>query len=198
MLEYVYLHKAEIKKMVAADRKALASGKSNPTVSIQSEHVSTGEKLTLPLVSYSAKKDTVVIVNDYRPLVKSITDVQKPEGYLIPKNSKELVEWTRTQGLTSSEFKKRGNQKIQQYFVQRIDSMDFERDIIINPIVESRDCMDAIVATDYLYIPTAQLKGNLIILALEPKSELGLVTYKQYAHLLKAGEMFPVLRVVKK
>jgi hypothetical protein len=76
--------------------------------------------------------------------------------------------------------------------------MDFERDIIINPIVESRDCMDAIVATDYLYIPTAQLKGNLIILALEPKSELGLVTYKQYAHLLKAGEMFPVLRVVKK
>ena len=42
------------------------------------------------------------------------------------------------------------------------------------------------------------MKGNMIVLALEPKSELGLVTYKQYADLLKVGEVFPVLRVVKK
>jgi hypothetical protein len=38
----------------------------------------------------------------------------------------------------------------------------------------------------------------MIVLAMEPKSILGLVTYKDYAHLLKAGEAFPVLRVVKK
>jgi hypothetical protein len=73
--------------------------------------------------------------------------------------------------------------------------MDFERDIIINPVVEAKEFKGNIIPSDYLYIPTAQLKGNLIVLALEPKSELGLVTYKQYAHLLKAGEEFPVLRV---
>ncbi len=198
MIEYVYLHKNEIKKIVAADRKKLVSGKSNPKVSIQSEHVINGQKLTLPLLSYSTKKDTVVIVNDYRPLVKTITDVQKPAGYLIPKQNKELVEWAGKHTLTVTEFKKLKNQKIEQYFVQRIDSIDFEREIIINPIMEVAEFKGSMIATDYLYIPTAQLKGNMIVLALEPKSELGLVTYKQYAHLLKAGEMFPVLRVEKK
>jgi hypothetical protein len=198
MLEFIYLHEAKIKKMVTADRKALATGKSNPKVSIQSEHVKNGEKLTIPLLSYSTKKDTIVIVNDYRPVVKTLTDVEKPAGYLIPKQNKELVEWAGKHALTITDFKKKNGQKIEQYFVTRIDSMDFERDIIINPIVEAKEFKAEIAASDYLYIPTAQLKGNLIVLALEPKSELGLVTYKQYAHLLKVGEMFPVLRVMKK
>lgn len=198
ILEYVYLHKAEIKKMVATDRKALASGKSNPKVSIQSEHVSNGQRLTLPLLSYSTHKDTVVIVNDYRPVVKSITDVQKPAGYLIPKQSKELVEWAGRQALITSDFKQKKRLKTEQYFVKSIDSIDFERDIIINPMVEVQDFKGEIQASEYIYIPTDQLKGNLIVLALEPKSELGLVTYKQFAHLLKTGETFPVLRVEKK
>jgi hypothetical protein len=38
----------------------------------------------------------------------------------------------------------------------------------------------------------------MVVLALEPKSELGLVTYRQFADLLKTGETFPVLRVLKK
>lgn len=198
MLEYVFLHKAETKKMVAADRKALASGKLNSTVSIQSEHASNGQKLTLPLYSYSTKSDTVVIVNDYRPAVKSITDVQKPVGYLIPKQSKELAEWAQKHALTVIEFKKLKNQQIEQYFITSLDSIDFEREIIINPIVETRGFKGEINSSDYIFIPINQLKGNMIVLALEPKSELGLVTYKQYAHLLEVGEIFPVMRVVKK
>ncbi|MEI6059128.1 MAG: M14 family zinc carboxypeptidase [Bacteroidota bacterium] len=198
MLEYVYLNKAEIKKTLASDRKALASGKANPIVSIQSDHFSNGQKLTMPLFSYSTKKDTVVIVNDYRPLVKTLTDVQKPAGYLVPKNSKELLEWAGNHALTTTEFRKQKGQKIEQYFVKSIDSMDFERDIIINPMVEATEFKGEITTSDYIYIPTAQLKGNLIVLALEPKSELSLVTYKKYAHLLKVGDPFPVLRVEKK
>ena len=197
MLEFVYLHKSEIKKMVAADRKALASGKSNPSVSIQSEHVSNGQKLTLPLYSYSTKNDTVVVVTDYRPVVKTKYDVLKPAGYLIPKQAKELVEWAGKQALIVTEYKKQKNQKIEQYLVKGIDSIDFERDIIINPIVEAKEFKGEINPSDYIFISTIQLKGNMIVLALEPKSELGLVTYKQYAHLLKVGGMFPVLRVVK-
>ena len=96
------------------------------------------------------------------------------------------------------EFKKQKRQKIEQYFVKGIDSIDFEREIIINPVVESKEFKGEFMSSDYLYIPTAQLKGNMIVLALEPKSELSLITYKQFAFLLKVGEAFPVLRVVKK
>ena len=198
ILEFVYQHKDEIKNLVAAERKTLISGKSNPKASIQSEHVKNGQKLSITLLSYFTKKDTVVIVNDYRPVVKTLTDVVKPIGYLIPKQNKELIEWAGKQALVTAGFKKEPEMKIEQYTIIRMDSMDFERDIIINPIVEVKSFNGKISASDYLYIPTAQLKGNMIVLALEPKSELGLVTYKQYAHLLKVGEVFPVLRVVKK
>ncbi len=197
MLEYVYLHKNEIKKLVASSRKGLIAGKSNPQVSIQSEHLGNGQKLTLPLFSYSTQTDSVVIVNDYRPVVKSITDVQKPAGYLIPKQNRDLVEWAGKHALITKDFKLQKGQNVEQYIILSIDSIDFERDIIINPIVEKNDFRGEIVPSDYLYIPTDQLKGNLIVLALEPKSELGLVTYKQYAHLMKTGETFPVLRVIK-
>ena len=43
----------------------------------------------------------------------------------------------------------------------------------------------------YVFIPTAQLKGRLVVLALEPKSMLGLVTYEKYAHFLKKGQANP-------
>jgi hypothetical protein len=198
ILEFSYLHKDEIKKMVADSRTALISGKANPKVSIQSEHAANGQKLFMTLLSYSTKKDTVVVVNDYRPVVKSVTDVDKPAGYLIPKKVKELVEWAGKQALTTTAYKVNHGQKIEQYFIKSMDSIDFERDIIINPIVETKEFTGKINPDDYIFIPTAQLKGNMIVLALEPKSELGLVTYRQFAHLLKVGETFPVLKVEKK
>ena len=198
ILEFVYHNKKEIQKLVLSERKLLVKGKADSQVSIQSEHVANGEKLRLPLYSYSTKKDTVVVVNDYRPVVKSMFDVLKPKGYLIPKQMKELVEWAGLHAFATAEFKDLKDVKIEQYFISAIDSIDFERDIIINPKVETMEIQGGISASEYLYIPTAQPKGNLLVLALEPKSELGLVTYKQYAHLLKIGELYPVLRVVKK
>jgi hypothetical protein len=75
--------------------------------------------------------------------------------------------------------------------------MDFERDIIANPTVELYPIKNDLCETDYIFIPVNQLRNNMIVIALEPKSELGLVTYKQFEHLLKKGENFPVLRLVK-
>jgi hypothetical protein len=198
MLEFAYNHKTEICTLVAAERNRLTTGEANPAVSIQSEHMGNGQKLALPMVSYTSGTDTLVMVNDYRPIVKTLYDVRKPDGYLVPKQVKELVEWADRQDLVYTVFRKLKGQKIEQYFVESIDSIDFERDMIINPIVESKEFSGTINPSDYLYIPTAQLKGNMVVLALEPKSELGLVTYKEYRHLLKTGEAFPVLRVVGK
>lgn len=75
--------------------------------------------------------------------------------------------------------------------------MDFERDIIVNPIVELQKMTTDLCESDYIFIPVDQLRNNMIVIALEPKSELGLVTYKQFEHLLKKGEIFPILRLVK-
>ena len=199
LLEYVYDHKDKIKKLVAVEREKLISGASGEEISVQSEHVRNGKKLQIPLLSYSSGNDSVVTVNDYRPVVKSFCDVKKPVGYLIPVDWQPLLQWaTGSQSLKLIPFKNTGEYKIEVYMINRIDTIDFEGDKVANPDVDVREFSIPINDHDCFFLSTAQLKGNMIVLALEPKSMLGLATYAKYAGLLKSWESYPVLRVVKK
>jgi hypothetical protein len=198
LLEFVYLNKDKIKNLITVEREQLMSGNSGPEISIQSEHAANGEKLKFPLLSTYSGKDTIVTVDDYHPVVKSLCDVKKPVGYLIPKQLTELTDWAERQALEMSSFKNHCNYLFEQYTITGIDSIDFERDIIVNPSVEVKQSECPFCAGDYYFIPTDQLKGNLVVLALEPKSMLGLATYNKYAFLLKSGEAFPILRVIKR
>jgi hypothetical protein len=198
MLEYAYLNKDEIKNLVTEERKKLISGNHEQLVSIQSNHVKNGEKLELPLFSYYSGKDTIVTVEDFRPEVKSIYDVKKPTGYLIPKELTALTDWAKRHSFAVRSLTNSSDYIIEQYLVHGIDTIDFEGDPTVNPQITIQEIREGIDTKQYIFIPTDQLKGNMIILALEPKSELGLVTYKNYADLLKTGEVFPVLRVLKR
>jgi hypothetical protein len=196
LLDYTYKNSSKIRKLVTEGRKQIIKAPYGQAVSIQSDHFPDGTLLKLPLRSYSTNADTVVEVKDYRPVVKSIHDVRRPLGYLIPKNLPELIIWLDIQAISYTDYKPGEKQFIEQYSVTRIDSMDFERDIIINPTVETSR-ITVMDPSSYVFVQLNQLKGNMLIIALEPKSELGLVTYQPYAHLLKPGNTFPVLRVMK-
>jgi hypothetical protein len=196
LLQFTYENKDEIKNLVDRKREKLTSGSVSSKVAIQLDHFTDGSKLELPLLSYYSNSDTVVTVNDFRPLVKSTYDVERPKGYLIPKKLNEIIEWADKHSLYYCEYKKGSDDIIEQYHVSKIESIDFERDTIPNPIVETRVVTEDLCEHDYIFIPTNQLKNNMIVIALEPKSMLGIVTYKKFEHLLKAGENFPILRVV--
>ena len=198
LLEYAYQNKEKIKMMVAGGRQELIHGSHDNIIPVQCEHVANGKKLNLPVHSYSSDKDTAITIVDYRPVVKSIYNVTRPEGYLIPKRLKEVTEWIGRQALIQSPFTNSIADKIEQYEIAAIDSIDFEGDNVVNPTVITKALKSDIPKEDYIYIPTSQLKGNMIVIALEPKSMLGLVTYKQFAFLLKSGEKYPILRVVEK
>ncbi|MEO8233235.1 MAG: M14 family zinc carboxypeptidase [Ignavibacteriota bacterium] len=195
LLEFAFNHKDELKKIVKTEREKLINGTVSNKVAIQLDHFADGSKLEMPLLSYYSNKDTVITVNDYRPIVKSIYDVERPKGYLVPKKLSEIIDWADRQDLIYTDYKKSDTDKIEQYFISGIDSMDFERDIIVNPVVEVKTISNDLIESDYIFIPTNQLKNNMIVIALEPKSELGLITYKQFEHLLKKDEPFPILRV---
>jgi len=197
-LGFVSMNKDRIKFMVIDERSKLISGEVSDSVAIQMEHVSNGEKIITPLRSLYSDSDSLITITDFRPVVKSIYDVDRPLGYLIPKNITELYDWALRQNLVISDLDITQDQVIQEYFVSKIDSIDFEGDTVVNPEVELKVFRNKIDEQDYYFVPTNQLKNNLIVIALEPKSMLGLVTYKQYEHLLKAGEYFPVLRVVNR
>lgn len=197
LLQFAYEQAATIQKLVATNRKKLLDIQPGTPYSIQMDHFRTGKEHPLPVYSYSTGKDSVIMVKDYRPLVKSLLDVSRPIGYLIPKNVPELISWAKRHELETAKVSSLKKFGIEQYEVNAIDSIDFETDMIINPVVKASPIKN-VKTDDYIFIPVNQLKGNLIITALEPKSELGIVTYSSYRHLIKIGEKYPVLRVVKK
>ncbi|MHC1702588.1 MAG: M14 family zinc carboxypeptidase [Tenuifilaceae bacterium] len=198
LIEYAYNNQKAIKKLVETERKKLINPKNNEKVAIQLEHAKEGKTLNMPLLSYHSNKDSVIVINDYRPTVKSIYDVTKPKGYLIPKQQKDLVAWVERHNLIVTPVKKSKKIRIEQYFVSSIDTIDFEGDKVANPTLESKEVQNSISIDDYIFIPTNQLKGNLIVTALEPKSMLGLATYKKFGYLLKDKQQFMILRVTEK
>jgi hypothetical protein len=93
LIEFSYKHSGKIKSLVRIERKKLTENKTSDKIAIQLDHVSNGTKLQLPLVSYNSGKDTIVTVEDYRPVVKSLQDVERPKGYLVPKKLSKIIEW---------------------------------------------------------------------------------------------------------
>jgi len=197
LIEYSCTNAAKIKKLVAAERKRLREGKPEK-IAIQAEHVPDGKKLYLPLLSWSTGKDTTVIVKNYRPVVKSTLDVIAPDGYLIPKSLTEMTAWAEKHAFEQSDYKMEPGDRIESYEISRLDSLDFEGDVTVNPRYKVKELTTLDDPSAYIFLPTAQLKGTILVLALEPGSTLGLVTYKQFAHLLKPDSSYPFLRVIKK
>jgi hypothetical protein len=198
LLEYAYGNKEKIKILVSNERKDLVSINPGEEISIQSVHTANGQTLKLPLFSYYSGKDTIVTVKDYRPVVSSLYNVRKPLGYLIPGDCTLLVSWARSQALVQLPYEKKPGQQVVEYLINSIDSIDFEGEKVVDPQLSTRIVKDLQQGHGYVFIPAAQLKGNLVILALEPKSMLGLVTYDKFARLLESGKPFPVLRVENK
>jgi hypothetical protein len=196
LLEFTYEHKDKIKNLVARERDKLIRSDINKKVAIQLDHFPDGSKIEVPLLSYYSNKDTAISVSNYRPVVKALLEVERPAGYLVPKNLKEIIDWADRHSIKYFDYKKSAGDKIEQYKVTAIDSIDFEGDMTVNPVVEVKDISGNLSENEYYFIPTKQLRNNMIVIALEPKSELGLVTYKNYEHLIKKGETYPILRVV--
>ncbi|MBK7868880.1 MAG: hypothetical protein IPJ75_18820 [Ignavibacteriales bacterium] len=161
------------------------------------KHERDGSKLEMTLLSTTTGKDTVITVSNYCPVVKSLFDVEKPFGYLIPSNEPKLIDWANSHQFQILKYVVGNNDIIEVMLITSIDSIDFEGDIVVNPIYSTWKMPLDALAGEYFLLPTKQLAGNVIVQALEPKSMIGLVTYKPFEYLLKLEQTYPVLRIYR-
>lgn len=197
LLEFVYKNRKQMMEIVEVERENLISGIGNEKVALQMEHVADGSKLRLNVYSYKSKSDSLIVVNDLRPVVKPTLSIKKPVGYLIPTSQTELINWVHRQGFEIKQLTNPENFIFEQLLISTIDSIDFEGDMIPCPQVATTRISDNILLENFVFIPTTQLKGNLLVIALEPQSELGLATYNQFGFLMKEQLVYPVIRVRK-
>ena len=195
LLKFTYLNHEIIKETVIKSRENLINNTVGNNIGIQFEHVNDGSTLPLPLYSYATGNDTVINVMDYRGKVEPVFEVKKPIAYLIPRNLPDIMDWLKRHNIYFEDYKSYPGYLIKQYSIIAMDSLNFEGDMVVNPKTKVKIHSSKMNESEYIIVPTSQLKGNMLVIALEPKSELGLVTYPGFSNILKLGETYPIYRV---
>ncbi len=193
LLKFAYENTNEIRSLVKDERKN-TEWTGYPIV-IKMDHFSDGSVFSLPVTNVITDADTVINVTNYHPLVKNLLQVPKPDAYLIPADDTILVDFLNKHDISyHQEIPKAIS--VQEYIITTVDSIEFEGEKIIDVKVDMLNRRLDDCGKKYIIVPTNQLKGNLITIAFEPQSILGLIQYKQYEY-LKNQEKFPILRLVK-
>jgi hypothetical protein len=181
--------------LVENARQKLRSSIPGESVAIRMEHFHGGSSLSLPLTSSRTGNDTLVIVNNYHPVVSSTLNVKRPTGYLVPADDTLLVKLLEAHRV---EFKKdfsTQNFRVKEYYVNRIMMSEDEELENRFPEVTINERIAGGLHADHLFIPINQLHSNFLVSLFEPQSMLGLAQRNGFEYLLKENEVFPVLRV---
>ena len=153
--------------------------------------------------SHKTGRDSVVNVKEFRSKVVTVDSIRIPYGYLIPKSNLKLCGWVARQNFKIAQLSGREERMYEISKINGEEKVDFEDDIISLPRTSTAKLSwsefaakyGSDVLEKYIFIPAGQLKCKLLVVGLEPTSELGLSTYTEFEDLVKQGEEYPVIRV---
>lgn len=202
LIRFSYINSVKIKKLIAQERKKIVDG-ADGYVSLRMEHRADGTPLSLHVQSHKTGIDSIVNVKEFRNKVVTLDSIKIPDGYLIPKSNEKLCGWVARQHFKTAQLK---DYERRQYEITKIigkENVDFEDDIIALPKTETDKLSWSEISekygkdmfAKYIFVPARQLKCKLLVIGLEPTSELGLPTYEEFEDLVKPGREYPVIRV---
>lgn len=187
-LEFVYNNKNEIRDVIRKSREdALKLSK----VAIRLEHIKGDEQKFLSLLNLKTDTDTTLLIDNFHAKVISKLDVEKPKGYLIPKKIVELKTWLDNHGIFYEV--NHSLTEADQYTIENfVDSVDEELE---NQYPQVSSEKININPNDYYFVPTKQLHTNMLVIALEPQSQIGLIQYDLFKEKLTEENKYTILRI---
>jgi hypothetical protein len=193
LIDFLYENSDNVIDMVDSNRNRLISPQQNEKVVIRMDHFYGDAPLLLPLVSSKTNNDTVVVAENYHPIVKPLLEVEKPKAYLVNANDSLLIELLSNHRIEYFDNYDLGKDKITGYHISKIDTVIIEE--LKSRMPDIKKIQIKKLDEKYFYVPTAQLQSNLLVLIFEPQSMLGLAQREGFEYLLAEGELFPVFRV---
>jgi len=183
LLEFVQDNKGDIKQLVRDGRDALVNAREGEPMTISMDLAKGDGPLQMPLRSVATGEIEVLEVAEYYPVVVPTAEVTRPAGYLVPRADAALVEWMRRHQIRYlGEYTLAGQAAYQ--YVRAAEGGEWRKARMAN----------APAVSDYYLVPIGQLHSNVLVLSLEPHSQLGLTSYDPFKHLLQPSA-YPILRV---
>ncbi|MFO8067622.1 MAG: M14 family zinc carboxypeptidase [Bacteroidales bacterium] len=193
LIDFLNINSVLVKQIVEEARGELYFGVNKDKVAIRMEHVSDGSDLVLPLTSSKTGNDTVAVVEEFHPQVIAKLEVNRPEAYLVPVNDSLLKNLLDSHEIIYFPYNNLKGQEVTAYKIKEI--LISEDENLENRFPEVEALSVNKLDEKYIYVPTAQLHSNFLVLLLEPQSMLGIAQREGFEYLLKENEVFPVFRV---
>lgn len=193
ILKFVYDNADDIKLMVRSERDILVN--SDSPVVLRMDHYNQGEKFILPVEEVQTGVKKVFEVDQYYSEVRSIYQIPIPDAYLVPKNDSLLMNILANHQIKfSSDLPEYLN--LEQYFVTSIDSITLEDEAMAAPKFKVIQKNLSDLESDYVLVPTNQIKKNLIVAAFEIRSMHALYHYDIFKYMINQ-EDYPIIRAYK-
>jgi len=193
LFERVVADRRQVIRMVNQVRRNLKRGDLN-RVALRADHFRGHNPLELPLISARTGHDTLAIIQSYHPVVNVLLEVNAPRAYLVPKSDTLLIELLQKHQVIFKESFPDPS-RVYQYTIDEIGSTIAESNPNLQLAVSKNRITDSNFDKRFVLVPLQQLKSLFLVLILEPQSQIGLVQYPGFQHLLQSENRFPVLRV---
>jgi hypothetical protein len=183
---------SEIRRMVSAERKALA-GSAGKEFNLRMEHVHGGGTLRIPVRLLPSELDTMLVVGPYHDLVRPTVKGTVPSGYVIPSELGGVIELMERHGVKSERVKTPRQLAVETCWIDSVGFDVLEEDSIARPY--ARIAVEAItLRPGDVVVSTAQWHGMFLPTALEPASMWGLAKYDAFAGLMRE-KRYPIYRI---
>jgi hypothetical protein len=195
LLDFLHNSAEETRNMVNTAQQNLKEAKPGEKVAIRMEHFPDGSTLMLPLTSSKTGLDTLVMVENFHPIVQTTLEVCRPDAYLVPAGDHQLMEFMELHKLLFETTADLDGKVITRYFIESIETSIDEELPNRLPRVVTQTFDGNELTGEYVLVPTAQLHSNFLVSLFEPQSMLGLAQRPGFEYLLREGEEFGILRV---
>jgi hypothetical protein len=175
--------------LVENARTKLKTAKSK-SIPLRQEHFKDGTSVEYRLLDIKAQKDSVFIVSDFHPVVKSLMDVKPVKTWLVPKSDTALMALIKKHNIKHVE-PRLGKTKAHQLQITKIEIDTIEEINTRLPRVLEKST--TVNSSDYLFVSTANRHFYWLHFVLDPRSSLSLPNYREFEYLLKPNDTYPIL-----
>jgi hypothetical protein len=196
-ISFVSQNRKKIKNLVNNERNKLIHSKQGKPVAVRMEHIKGDSVLSLSLKSVYSGRDTFLTVEEYHSVVEPLLNINKPLGYLIPRDSVGLLKMLQNHNIKIEPYKQNINERFERYYIEKVDSVLLEELMLPDAVLRIEEVSE-LLPESYSFIPINQLNSNMLVLALEPQSMIGIVVYDEYRNWIAAGKYYPIIRVLRK
>jgi len=188
---------AEVKELVDRERGTLTGAGLASEVALVMDYVSDAEdpSLTVGVIDIESGEEGTKVIEAFHPLVRSTVWVERPLGYVIPADLKEVIAVLGRHGIQTSRTDSEIPAVLESYRIAGVrESFKEDKDFLEVAVTKTEE-EDSIREGDFI-VWCDQPASNLIVTLLEPQSQWGLAPLPEFAPMLTVGSEYPVKRIV--